>query len=806
MRTSFSTRLSIVFSGITALALATTTVLSWQSASSTERRNAQENLQVSQRVFEELLEDSNEQLSLRAQVLADDFAFRQSVATGESETMISTLSNHGARVGADMMFLLTPSGEIQASTHDLGDQQARNKLIRGSLSKLIYSEGGVYQAAVVPVRAPDLIGWVGMGAIIDADLIRHLKEITQTEVTLLTRTDSNGSRVLSTLPFVRNLEVRDSSPEAAVEQLLEDMAQRGLLGHTFPIDELSDARLTVVLSNSIEQHLRAWQSWHQQLWLIGFAALLMTALTAYFVSTFVTRPIRRLVKAANQIADGDYRPEIDVRGGGEFGLLADTMTTMGNAVNEREQKILFQARHDDTTGLPNRRFLAEIVEKTLNDTEHDSCCIILIQLGNFQRLNEVYGVDWCDHLMQLIARTLNHTLHDQEMAARVGGGQFLLFCPGKTASDTRQQIAKRVADALCAPFVCDGIEVDIDVRLGVSVSPEHGNHLPELMRRASIALARAQSGYEGAAYYEDGEDLKVLRQLRVTQRLQQALNGEGLSLHFQPKYDFRKQRVTQVEALIRWEDSELGKVFPDEFIPLAESSGDILDLSNWVTRNAASHAAIWRTQGIDVQIAINVSGRDFLQHDFVEKTRAMIAAEGATPEQFILEVTESAMIENLDQAIAHLYQLRDSGFTLAIDDFGTGFSSLAQLKKLPVHELKIDKAFILDLDSDATDQKIVRSTIELGHSLDLKVVAEGLENFNSLQLLKDMHCDAIEGYHLARPMDREHFERWWAQHDDNVARALAAPTEMTSHPVNDGNATHPVDHANASTTPESASI
>jgi len=259
MRISFSTRLSILFSGITALALASTTLFSWQSASSTATHNAQETLQISQRVFEELLNESNRQLSDRAEVLADDFAFRKAIATGENETIISALSNHGTRVDADMMFLLTPSGAIEASTHDLGNAQARKQLTRGSLTKLIYSEGDVYQTAVVPVRAPDLIGWVGMGAIIDADLARNLKELTQTEVTLVVRTDTNGSKVISTLPFFSSSRFNALEPELAITAIRDEMTSKELLSHTFPIDELSNARLSIVLSNSLEQTLQAWR-------------------------------------------------------------------------------------------------------------------------------------------------------------------------------------------------------------------------------------------------------------------------------------------------------------------------------------------------------------------------------------------------------------------------------------------------------------------------------------------------------------------------------------------------------------------
>lgn len=775
MKIEFRYQLLIAFSVVTALALTATVLLSWQTATTTVRENTDKTLTVAEKVLEEIIRESNRQLRERAKILAEDFGFRRAIATGEQQTIISVLANHGARVDADMMFLLDPKGQVTETTHDLGDQQQRNSLIRGEMSRLLFSENNIYQVAVVPIRAPDLIGWVGMGAVIDNELTENLKRLSLTDVSLLFADQDGGTRTISTLNNISRGEFSDTGLASATEMLITRLQDQNMLSHQFALEELNDVSLQVVLSSSLTTALDNWKPWQRQLWLIGLLSLLVTGFTAWQIARSVTRPIATLVAAANDIAAGDYSTAINVDARNEFGFLADTMNHMEAAISEREARILHQARYDELTDLPNRQHLNEHILERSSAHSVEGYSTLAIQVNKYQNLNEAYGMDWCDQLLCQLADLLKTQLGADDRVARIGRDQFLMYCDsGDKASAVA--LANNIVNALEAPVICGGIEVKIDLRIGAALSPKDGDQPDIMIRRSAIAMARAGLGIEGVTFYEEGQDLKLMRQLRVTQRLQQAIEGDGLSLHYQPKFDLHRNRVTQAEALLRWTDAELGKVFPDEFIPLAESSGDIHALSDWVMAEAARCAAHWRELGIDLQIAVNVSGRDFQQPDFVERNLETIAAAGAEPEQLVLEVTESATIDDSEQAVAHLNQLREAGFTLAIDDFGTGFSSLSQLKLLPVHELKIDKCFVMALDSDADDHKIVRSTIELGHNLGLSVLAEGVESHTSLLLLRQMGCDAIQGYHLSRPMSQDEFERWWRDHDSHIAHAISSPS------------------------------
>jgi EAL domain-containing protein (putative c-di-GMP-specific phosphodiesterase class I) len=253
---------------------------------------------------------------------------------------------------------------------------------------------------------------------------------------------------------------------------------------------------------------------------------------------------------------------------------------------------------------------------------------------------------------------------------------------------------------------------------------------------------------------------RYLRKLKVTQRLQHAISHNGFKLLFQPQFDLNKKIIHSAEALIRWYDDDLGPVYPDEFIPLAENSGDITLITDWVFSEALIQLERWHAAGFELGVSINLSAKDILKDDFIDRVILQIDARKISPHLLMLEVTESALVEDMDHAIANLRRLYEAGVHLAMDDFGTGFSSLAQLKVLPVHELKIDKSFVLNLDKDIDDQKIVRSTIEMAHNLGLTTIAEGVENSPSIEMLKSMNCDAIQGYFLSKPITSDDLISW----------------------------------------------
>lgn len=766
MKIDFRGKLLLVFAPVIALALATTVLLSWQSARATVEQNAARSLRVAEQIFVQVLEQSHRQLSDRVALLAEDFGFRRAIATGERETIISVLANHGGRANADLMLLIDPAGEVIASTHEVDTARTVPALLDSPDAKLMFSESGFYQVAIAPVRAPDLIAWVIMGTSVDLPLIQRVQQLALTDVALFFDQPGGDLGAMATgTDFVMPQAGMTASELSA--QLDRGVIAPDLLAHTFTLDTIGGEKLYAVMSNSLSRELAAWKPWQQKLWLIGLVSLLVTALTAWVVARSVTRPITLLVQTANNIADGHYEGTAALQSDSEFGFLEKTLQNMGRTVRDREAKILHQARYDALTDLPTRQYLSAL----FNAAQTRASSVLLIKVRKVRQLTEVYGMDWTDQLLIQMAQRLRECVGHDDVLARIARDQFVWWAPGGDFA-VLQANAAVAAAALGEPVVSRGIEVKLDLRLSGALAPDHGSDIDELLRRAVIALSRYKAGATEVQLYEDGQDLSLLRKLRVTQRLQQAIVDGAFELHYQPKLNLELGKVDQVEALLRWTDPELGRVFPDEFIPLAENSGDILPLGQWVTREAARQAALWKARDIDVKVGLNVSGRDFARPDFVEQTLDIIESEGVSADDIVLEVTESAMMEDIDQAIGHLERLRASGFTLALDDFGTGFSSLSQLKRLPVHELKIDKSFVLTIDTDEQDLEIVRSTIELGHNLALKVVAEGVESFSALKTLQSLGCDAIQGYYLSKPQPAAAFGQWWAQHARHINHAF----------------------------------
>ena len=330
------------------------------------------------------------------------------------------------------------------------------------------------------------------------------------------------------------------------------------------------------------------------------------------------------------------------------------------------------------------------------------------------------------------------------------------------------------------PLELPGTRLNLDAGIGVALYPEHGSDVETLLRRADIALHDAKAAHAGAALYRPGRDEVHLRQLTLMGDLRLAIERSELGLRFQPKMDIATSRVVHVEALLRWHHSRLGPIGPDEFIPLAEHSGFIHELTRYVLEEALRCNADWRRQGVDLGLAVNLSAMDLMDADLPDYLQACLGRHGVAAGKVILELTESALMRDVDYAIRMLQRLRAIGVRLAIDDFGTGYSSLAQLKRMPVDELKIDKSFVMQLVEGSDDAVIVRSTIELGHNMGLTVIAEGVENESAMALLTQYRCDLAQGYLFSPPLGADEMLAWCREDlrtaEDGDRRRAAAAT------------------------------
>lgn len=708
--------------------------------------DARQNLALTQKVFETQLAENIRQRQAQVVILTDDFGFKRAIATSEEDTIISALANHGERIGADMVVLFDTDGNIVVSTHP----DMYNPIIAGALkqnnreaiSTLTIAEQQAFQLFIAPVFAPDIIAWVGVGTVIDRAQLNAIKQITNTEITLNYSLGGDEFQ-LSTIEAI--------DPNS------------NFIESTTNLLSTSDMRFDAVLATDINAKLAEFSTLRRQILGIAIVALIFATIAALFIARNISRPIDALSRAAVRIARGDYGGTIKIKQKNEFGQLGMALNNMRQAIDDREKHISYQANHDLLTAVPNRYFLSDWIKDLLREEPSTpTFSLAIVHIYNLNQLIDLYGSEICDQLIKRIAKVIKSYLKRKDRIARLDGNQFLLFLYRNTTEDIEER-CDSLLHALKQPYPIGPLNLTAEVRIGAVCCPEHGYRYDELMRRAGIALSDAHKQKQVFCCYQRGADEVHLRKIHITNRLQAAVRRGGFTLLFQPQLNLHSQQVEQVEALIRWHDEELGEVYPDEFIPLAESSGDISAITLWTLEQALEQLLVWRANSINLGISLNLSARDLKNREFIDKIVESIRLHDFSGKDFIFEVTESAVMVDPEIAITNLRHLKDQGFKVAMDDFGTGFSSLSQLKSLPINELKIDKTFILGLPSDANDQKIVETTIAMAHHLGLNVIAEGVENLATVNLLRKMDCDIIQGYHLGKPMSGGDIENWLRQ-------------------------------------------
>lgn len=416
---------------------------------------------------------------------------------------------------------------------------------------------------------------------------------------------------------------------------------------------------------------------------------------------------------------------------------------------------------DPLTGLPNRQWLLERIWTALDDAERIGArsALMLIDLDRFRSVNDTLGHLAGDRLLLQIADRLQNALPDGAEAARLGGDEFAVLLPVADSTTSATRIARGLVTALGSPLDLDGLTLVLEASAGVAVFPDHALDAEGMLRRADVAMYQAKRDRSGVEAYESKRDSNTPDRLALLGDLRRALDAHEVQLHYQPKVRFDGQ-VAGLEALVRWVHPERGKVPPDEFIAIAESSGLMPHLTEYVLETALAQVARWREQGLRVPVAVNVSPRDVHTPGFAGSVAARLARHGVPAGALQLEITEHVLLEDPQRAADTLAALAGHGVKMSLDDFGTGYSSLVHLRRLPVSELKIDRSFVARLAVDAEDAAIVRCTVDLAHSLGLVVVAEGVEDDETWEHLRDLRCDAVQGWLVAAAMPPEETTAW----------------------------------------------
>ena len=775
MRTSLQKKILSLVLGLVVVSIALISAAVVVTTNSTVREQASQQLVVGQRILDELLLQHGTQLLDSATVLVDDFGFKRAVTSKDVATINSALENSGERIEADLMALMNLDGELitqVAKEHLVSPELLFSALVaQGSASEfvdILVIDGHVYKIVVLPVRAPLPVAYVIIGLEIDQALAEQLKSITTLDVSFVTLTEQGGvSNRLTTLAFVIDEAGLDFS-QTEVEQ--SDSKGERFLGHRSVLKKTEDYVVITQLHASLDKAYEKFDALKLQILSIAGLVFVVSVFGAVVTSRNVTRPVARLVEATKRISGGDYRKKIvyAVKASAEIVELGQHFEQMQSQIAQREDLLARQAHTDMLTGLGNRLAVSGVISRLIEQGD-TRFLVVRLNIGRFKEINDTFGYEEGDVALRLLAEALKKQVADDSTVARFGADDFAAVFIGKGAAEL-PMIYQNLEQTVRTFFSGEKVAIQ-SLFLGAAEHPVHGEDTESLLRRAEIALNKAKDHSEKFRIYELGADESHRREIQLVADLKEAIRADRLMVYYQPKFDVAKGRVTQVEALLRWIHDEYGFISPEEFVGLAEQSGQMPKLTEWMVNTVCAQRSLWLADGLDIDVAVNLSAYD-LNDTLPGLLKTALEKNGLRPKNLILEVTESAFIDKPERAIAILAQLNEAGFRSSMDDYGTGYSSLSQLKKLPIQELKIDKSFVLNLDSDLNDQKIVRSTIELANALSLNTVAEGVETLEACKLLIDWGCNKLQGYFFTAPLNVEKFEEWMGSSAPQLSEAI----------------------------------
>jgi diguanylate cyclase (GGDEF)-like protein len=739
-------------------------------------------LQTGERVLRRLLDQRAGKLHDAAELLAKDYGFRTTIGlslteAGTVETIKDALSNQGERIGASVVAYFDDRLQLVAATRDGAAS------FGATLQQLVKRPDGTalavlgdhaYQVVAVQVRTPQPVGWVLMGFALDREVLDDLKALSELQSVLLMQSSGQPWRHI-----VANLPARAATAlqaglrqEAPGDRVLELAGER--MGARFVPLLDGEQRLGVLLLRSLDAALAPY---HQlQLVLMGLTLLgvAVFALVSVLLARGISGPITSLSAAARRLERGDYDTPVPATSRlDEVHKLALALESMREGIRRRDALVNNLAYVDPLTLLPNRARFAEFLHHHLVNSDTPGA-VLMLDLDRFKHVNDVLGHEVGDRLLQSVAERLRALCAPaHSVLARLSGDEFVVLL-AHTDARAASEAALAILKDFEHPLQIDNETIDLGAGIGIALFPEHGRDVNLLLARAELAMYAAKTRQCGSLIYHAQLDAGSPESLSLLSELRRAVENEELRLFLQPKIDLQSRRVVGAEALVRWQHPTRGLVPPMQFIPFAERTGFIRMLSAWVLSGAAKFAREALDAGLSLRLSVNLSTRDLMDQDLPAKIEALITPRQVPPQSLCLEITESAIMDDPERALSTLEHLHAMGFKLSIDDFGTGYSSLAYLKRLPVDELKIDKSFVMAMERDLDDARIVRSTIELAHNLGLTVVAEGLETLKAWAMLARLGCDEGQGYFIGKPMPQEQFIAWAKSWQPPDASAVTA--------------------------------
>jgi diguanylate cyclase (GGDEF)-like protein len=744
LRTRIAVTFLLLLAAVLAAALGAVSATNHMSA----EREVQRQLDVGTSVFSRLLESNRRQLIQAAQAVAADYGFREAVSSRDTDTLVSVLENSGERIGAAMVVLTSLTGDVIAASGShlkagapFPLPPAQKTGIGGdSAASVMVDNGRIYQLVTVPVRSPLPVAWIAMGFELDEKAARELAGITGLAVTLSVNSGGHWTNVVSTVP-------------------IGAAGQSDVVARRIEMSRWGNAEVVAILSRSLADARAPFERLTKVLFLIAAVSLVASALAAFWLARNITRPLQDLTQAVDRMRAGTYDVTLGVHRRDELGVLAEGLQLMQTAVQSRDQSIRRLAYEDSLTGLMNRTAFGAALGRALTEAGGAPIGVAVINFDRFRRINEHLGYSVGDAVLTKMAARLAAVPSVNSAVARLAADQFAAFTRLRDAASL-QAWGTSLVMALADPVFVEAQPIDITATLGLALAAAGAASVDELMRCADLALEHARREKRALAVYEEALKPAARDQLSLLGELRRAVERDELRLFFQPKIELDTGRVAGAEVLLRWQHPVRGLLSPADFIPFAEQTGFIRRLTRWTLDHAIAQGALWQRAGKALGLAVNISADDIADARLDSRIAGMLTRHQLPPALLTLELTESGFIEDPARALRMLDAIAALGVSLSIDDFGTGYSSLSQLARMPVHEVKIDRSFVQGLESDPEFAPVVRSAIDMGHGLGLKVVAEGIETEKSAHRLRDFGCDVAQGYLYAKPMPLAAFETW----------------------------------------------
>ncbi|CAN5266080.1 bifunctional diguanylate cyclase/phosphodiesterase [soil metagenome] len=743
------TKLTVLYAGLFGAALVFVSITVYGAVSANAKAAVRAELEAGGTVFDRIWTLRSDQLHEGAGLLGRDFGFRAAMADGDAATISSAVDNLKARLGVDRAFVIGVDGTVIAGSAKAAQPVADALLADEEASGVVLIEGAPYQAISAPILSPNLTGWVVFASRLDQAELTSLARLSAIplDAAVLHKQGSQWQSGPSSNPRERAALSRFVETQLQQRQMRsQDLA--GPDGATIALVKplkLMDSRTPAVLVLRYPL-ARALAPYRPMLWVIiaaGLAGMAALVWGSWALARTLTRPISALDDAAHRLQAGED-VEVEVATTDEVGRLAKSFNAMAAVIRERERRITQLAMTDGETDLPNRLALERAVERLTADDQ----IVVVAAFGvdRFAHVRGAIGYGLFSALIGEIGRRLER-LAPQAVVARLSTATLGAVFPVQDSAQA-EIFLEAIRESLERPIEIGGATVDLSLTIGLAAWPEHADTPTALVDRANIALDQARAQSRRLRAFDEGLYGDPAANLSLMSEMLEAIEAGVLTVHYQPKIDLRRGRVSGLEALVRWPHAKRGMLPPDLFVGMAEETGHIRALTDFVLARAIEDQRILVGEGHALSMSVNLSGRLVGDEDFADAALALAAARAG---DLCLEVTETAVIDNPDAALAQLDRYAAAGIEISIDDYGSGLSSLAYLKRIKASELKIDKAFVLSMADSQRDTLLVRSTIDLAHGLGMKVTAEGVEDATAAALLTGMGCDHGQGYFFARP-------------------------------------------------------